>query len=286
MSLYGASGSHLPRWLVSRVYSLPPLTRLVRAGLGLLLPSDLGEARIMGGWLAGKRILIYPRNEVSFVSGLWEFWVEEALRANLRPGDVAWDVGAYIGYFTLMMRDLCEPGHVTALEPDPANRERLQQVLALNGVDDVHVLPVAAGAQDGVTRLRQFSGHPAASVAGQGELDVPLVTLDALYPEYGTPRLIKLDVEGAEADVLRGASRLLDDARPVWLIELHGEGGREAVEILQAAGYTVKTLNQQETATHQPHVLAIPLAREGRRMARDSRAENFPHKEGTEGDGR
>jgi hypothetical protein len=89
-------------------------------------------------------------------------------------------------------------------------------------------------------------------------LQVPVRTLDALLAQAGAPRLIKLDVEGAEAEILRAAPQMLTEVRPHWIVEVHGEAGRDAVAQLQAAGYRIRLLNAAERRTHQEHILAVP----------------------------
>ncbi|MBV9279679.1 MAG: FkbM family methyltransferase [Chloroflexi bacterium] len=257
VGLYGLIAGRLPRPLVSRIYAMPRSTRVIRAALNLVLPEQLQEAEVVAGPLRGARLLIYPRHEASFVSGLWEFWLQDALVECLRPGDIAWDVGAYIGYFSLLMRR--RSCSVLALEPDPDNRRRLERILEMNGATDVRVLPVAALEEVGAVRLgRIWTSPSAAAIDDAGEVVAPATTLDAICAEFGPPRLVKLDVEGAEAEVLVGASRLLHEVRPLWLVELHGEGGRQAAALLRGAGYRLRTLNRREGATHQEHILAYP----------------------------
>ena len=225
--------------------------------MNCVLPVELRELEVVAGPLAGTRLLVYPRNELSFTSGLWEFWVQDALLANLQSGDRAWDIGAYIGYFSLLMRRQCGPGKVFALEPDPWNRARMERILEMNGIDGIEVIPEAAGARDGFAKLTRYANHPAMTDVGDaGNLTVPIVTLDSLLEQLGPPRLIKMDVEGAEAEILRASPRMVGEVRPAWVLELHEKAGEEAVRILSAAGYRVRALNPVERKTHQQHVLA------------------------------
>jgi FkbM family methyltransferase len=257
--LYGHVAGRLPRPLVSRLYSSPAIAGAIRRGMNAVLPTEPREVEVMAGPLKGARVPIYPRNELSFISGLWEFWVQDALLEHVRPGDRVWDVGAYIGYFSLIMRLRAGHGRVYALEPDPMNRERLERMLRANGATDIQVLPCAAGSYNGEIGLIRQDGHPATSATdGAGELSVPVTTLDTLAERLGDPRLIKLDVEGAEAEILRAAPRLVHEVRPIWLLELHGADGQDAVRLLSAAGYRIDHLNRAESATHQEHILATP----------------------------
>lgn len=262
MVTYGTVAGHLPHRFVTWLYARQRLTGLIRGAMNAVLPAELREVEVMAGPLTGARLLIFPRNELSFISGLWEFWVQDAIAEHLQPGDRAWDVGAYIGYFTLLMRWRCGSGNVVALEPDPANRGRLERVLAINHAEDVRVLPIAAGRENGMVGLLRQEDQPAAtSATARRELVVPARTLDSLVPELGEPRLVKVDVEGAEADVLEGAKRLLHEIQPTWIVELHGAAGGQAVQILLRAGYDVRSLNRSAVRTHQEHVIAVPPRR-------------------------
>lgn len=256
---YGYVAGNLPRSVVRWLYARPRITGTIRRAMNAVLPSPLQEMTVLAGPLRGAHLLIYPRNELSFISGLWEYWVQDALLEHIRPGDSVWDVGAYIGYFALLMRRAAGAGNVYALEPDPANRSRLEEVLRLNDASDIHVIPTAAGSYDGEVSLVQHEGHPATSaLQGAAGLTVPVTTLDTLAARIGAPRLIKMDVEGAEAEILRAAPRLVHEVRPLWILELHGEAGGEAVDLLRAVGYQIEWLNRAESATHQEHVLARP----------------------------
>jgi FkbM family methyltransferase len=260
ISLYGRLAGSLPHSVVSRLYGSPGVTGIIRRAMNAVLPAELCETEVVAGPLAGTRLLVYPRSELSFISGLWEFWVQDALVAHLEPGDVAWDVGAYIGYFTLLMRQRCGPGNVVALEPDPWNRARMERILEMNRIGGIEIIPEAVGASDGTVRLTRHEEHPAMTGAAEsGNLSVPQTTLDSLAARLGPPHLIKMDVEGAEAEILRAAPHMVEEVRPVWMLELHGQAGQEAVRILAAAGYRVRWLNRLESRTHQEHILAEPL---------------------------
>jgi len=159
----------------------------------------------------------------------------------LRPGDVAFDVGANVGLFTLVMARAVGPqGRVFSFEPHPAARARLQAHLEENHCANVEVVEAAASDRAGTQTLHDAADAAFASVVGVlpgheggGVLDVPTTTLDARWTAAGCPRvrLVKVDVEGAEESVLRGAAELLDVSRPALLVEANT---REALRSLRA----------------------------------------------------
>ena len=189
---------------------------------------------VAGGWVALDFHLF--RDLRTLALGAWEPENAAFLAAHLGPGQVAIDVGAHVGHFTVLAAARVAggaTGRVLACEPAPSNLERLRRNLALNDFGDtVEVLPVALGAvrgtgsffDDGGSDGTEFS-MMAPRKAGDGRaFEAPVETLDGICAARGIAEvhLIKIDVEGAEADVLRGAARTLAASpRLTLLIELH-----------------------------------------------------------------
>lgn len=196
------------------------------------------------------------------VRGTYELPVQEALAGVLRPGDVVLDVGANIGFLTALAGRLVGPqGRVIAFEPVPANARLVRRNAALNGQAHVEVVEAAVGDHAGVATLvlARHAGGAALAEADRppdacGELRVALMTLDGWLAANaarlpGPVRLVKIDVEGAEPAVLRGAAGLLAQAGPQVLLEVDAaeaaaaEAKHEACRaILAAQGYVVERL--------------------------------------------
>jgi len=151
----------------------------------------------------------------------------------VRPGASVWDVGANVGLFTFAAAGLAgASGSVVAVEPDAWLVQNLRRSSRTNHppVADVHVLPVAIAAGSGVARFNVANNSRAANfLEGRGSTVtggsreaqfVPTLALDALLDRFPAPDVLKVDVEGAEMDVLVGASRVLSQSRPVVLIEV------------------------------------------------------------------
>jgi FkbM family methyltransferase len=169
------------------------------------------------------------------------------------PGGVeVWDVGAHRGLFSLMCaRNGAQ--RVLAIEPSAANLGALREHLAANAAlgRRIEILHAAISDRDGdiefvvndsdgaVCQIRadgvaQYDQGPAVS-----NVTVPSWTLDSLLGRRTSPPvLVKIDVEGAEALVLRGAARLLSEHRPGILMEVHNaSAGRASIDLLTRAGY-------------------------------------------------
>jgi len=173
---------------------------------------------------------------VLWVYGEYEPDTEAIIRRYLRPGDVAIDVGANIGIHTMPMSEAVGPqGVVLAVEPLPSVRNRLERNLSLNRAANVRVIAQAASDREGSALLYPPRADAAnlgqASLAKLSHLDpgssieVPLVTLDALVRAQGLDRvrLIKIDVEGHDREVMTGAIALIDRYHPVLIFEFSPE---------------------------------------------------------------
>lgn len=161
------------------------------------------------------------------------------LRHLIRPGDVFWDVGAHHGYVSLMAAAAVGPGgRVHAFEPDARNMRMLVRHLGWNRVDNVDIEAVALGAFDGEA---SFGGGDTSKMhaLGGGDERVQVRTARFLVSagSHTAPDVLKIDVEGGEADVLEGALDVLPgDVRMV--IAIHSEAAdRACVSLLEAHGF-------------------------------------------------
>ena len=191
---------------------------------------------------------------LNIVRGRYEADEIAFARRVLQPGDTAIDVGAHIGFFTMLLAAAVgRTGHVYAFEPFEANADLLERSVAENHFDDrVTFQRAAAGAESGSATLTfpvetlnsggayllRSGDHP---LAGNQKTNVPVITLDSLTLRRPV-RLIKMDVEGAEPQVIRGAERLLRDDRPTILSELH------PTQLQRASGVTADAFLTQMRA--------------------------------------
>jgi FkbM family methyltransferase len=232
--------------------------------------------RVTAGPASGLRIVRSARC-AAFRTGCYERPVQELIEASLRTGDVFLDVGANVGFFTLLAaRRVGAAGRVVAFEPVPANVGVLQRNLLVNRLRNVTVIPRAvaesAGVEDlwltdcpGGGTLTSVGQRPADA---QQELRVSTLSLDEwIDGNPGPVRLIKVDVEGAELPVLRGMAGLVRRHRPVLLIELDDPTraglDRKAGQVrqwLRSAGYRAESMPAAyASGDHQVmHLHAMP----------------------------
>jgi FkbM family methyltransferase len=152
------------------------------------------------------------------------------------------DAGAHVGLFSLIAAQHAEC--VVALEPDPINRDVLALNRRLNRSDRIVIEPAALWSQDGEMPFRTSWHSTGGRVGSDGELRVRTRSLDSLIAEHGDVDLLKLDIEGAEFEVLPAARQLRRVARIV--AELHvGDDGedRPIVRALEASGFHVRLID-------------------------------------------
>jgi FkbM family methyltransferase len=159
------------------------------------------------------------------------------LCAELAAGRVFVDVGANIGGYALPVARRASA--VVAIEAQAGIAELLRRNVEANGLGNITVVEAAAGREAGVAEFPvvDLASRANFGAVGQGTAagktrPTPVVTLDDVAP--ADTAVVKIDVEGAELDVLAGARRLLDETRPFWLVEANGEG---LLERLTDAGY-------------------------------------------------
>jgi FkbM family methyltransferase len=207
---------------------------------------------------------------VGFLLGTHDLEVQRAFQQFLRPGMVVYDIGANVGFTAVLAAKQVGPsGQVICFEPLPKNAEQIRRNAALNDFGTISMHQFALGERDGDAefqrsrsptwgRLVQTGVAPSAS----DFLKVPMRSLDSLAGNDGLPPpdFIKMDVEGAEADVLHGAQMLLRQARPVLVIELH-HTYRAVVEALDGLNYTVHVLTPGVTSLDgEFQIVAHPAA--------------------------
>ena len=155
--------------------------------------------------------------------GYWEMWHTEAMARLVRPGMTAVDIGANLGYFTVLMSELVGPsGRVHAFEPNPALAERLRKSVYVNGFAWTTVHELALSDAAGEAALSVPAGDPKNGQIvpigpGGPRLRVETGRLDAL-PGLLDADILKIDVEGAEQAVWRGMAGLLESPRPLTIV--------------------------------------------------------------------
>jgi FkbM family methyltransferase len=204
---------------------------------------------VLRGPLRGMRWIAGAHDPWCWV-GAYEPLVVAALTPHLTTDAVFWDLGAHVGYFSLLAAR--RGVTVVAVEPLPRNVHYVRGHFELNDLPFT-LVEATISDQEGVEYLDLGSGPDFAQVASHG-VRVGCTTLDALvYRDHvPAPTVMRVDIEGSEARAFRGADRLLREARPV--VVLSGRSGHDAGAQLRQYGYEVRELD-----VHL--VVATPLPR-------------------------
>lgn len=237
---------------------------------------------VQAGSLRGLELLLPPGSGASWpariLDGSYEPSVAAALAALASAGGVLYDIGAHLGFYACAWLKL-GGDRVEAFEPLACNRGLLDQNLARNGLSTrVRVHSCALGDRDGeavlvadesgagsssMAFLKSCGGVDSARLAGAYraavEQPVPVRTLDRLWREapLPSPAALKIDVEGAEAEVLSGAANLLSTCRPAILCEVHNTSAAVRVaDFLARLDYRL-----QEVESHRALAFGLWLPR-------------------------
>lgn len=218
-------------------------------------------AQAQAGLAAGLWLRVSPRTGASILQGSGEPQVQRALAEHIRPGMIFYDLGANIGFFSLIAARLVgEKGRVVSFEADPELAGRLRENIARNRFPWVSVEQKAVWSACGPVTFAR--ADPAQSpdrglgfvtqTAATNTIQVEAVTLDSYAQSSPAPDFIKCDVEGAEVEVMRGARNLLQRKRPIILCEVHSEENRRLLcSEFSRCGYDCQPSDEN-------HILALP----------------------------
>jgi FkbM family methyltransferase len=195
------------------------------------------------------------------VNGIYEPLETRFVQENVRQGMTVVDVGAHVGYYTLLFARLVgNQGKVFAFEPDPENFAILQQNVALNGYSNVITVQKAVSDRSGTLSLylsSQYKGDHRIydSHDHRTSIEVGAVTLDEFFTdEPARIDLIKMDIQGAEGLALRGMTRILDQHERLTLVSEFWPGGLqrsgvlagEYLDVLIGHGFSFQEVNERE----------------------------------------
>jgi FkbM family methyltransferase len=224
----------------------------------LLRPADIVLVDVQGSKM-------YVKPDDSFISssiinlGVWETEETALFYSLIKPGMTILDVGANMGYYTLLAAKLVGTlGHVYAFEPDPGNYQLIVRSARVNGYRNVTVFNKAVADEIGLVKLYLESTNWGHSLSAQnvnqpsGFVEVEQVTLDGLYRAGQLGKkidFIKIDVQGAEELVVKGARSVIQKNKPTIVMELEPKRlrnmGSDALPLLRGFetwGYTIRAI--------------------------------------------
>jgi FkbM family methyltransferase len=210
-----------------------------------------------------------------YLFGVWEPRMTQWLTRRLRPGDTYVDVGANIGYFSVLASKLVGPeGHVVAIEASEAFNKRVRQNAQLNDCDNIRIAHAAVSdKRQTLTFILSSNKNMGANsivpwdgpVESQFEIEAQPLPEILDTDEIAKARVIKVDVEGAEGSVVRGMAPLLDQLRPDAEITVEvtpermeqlGDSVEELLDTMREHGFHVYRLANEYAAETYPAALS------------------------------
>lgn len=242
---------------------------------------ERGVVRVLQGYAGGlafeMRYLPVSHAHLGAIAfGNLESAVQEAMVRHLGRGGVFYDIGANLGFFSLLGAHLVgvEEGHVYAFEAAPDNAAAIRANAQLNRIPNVTVIQKAVAASAGTGRLQLVDDQSWSKLEEYGEhpftervIEVELVAIDGLVASgrLPPPTVVKIDVEGAELAVLDGMRDTIERHQPVVICELH-DTHREFARAMADRGYRVINLEGTgpiSEAGASAHALGLPALHPG-----------------------
>jgi FkbM family methyltransferase len=214
-----------------------------------------GVRRVIGG-----ETVRWPARWSRYYAADYEPGTFGFLRAWCRPGDTVLDVGAHIGLFTVFMSRLVGPaGRVLSFEPTPCTCGVLRETVRINFCEsnvEVHQAAVSKGSGRGILfdtgDVLSNANSLVPTRRSQCEISVATVSIDEVVPRGEEVRLLKIDVEGAELDVLRGAGRTFATSPPAVHLGLHPPQIRQAGGTLEEIWDLLRDHRMAVFHNHEP----------------------------------
>ncbi len=216
-------------WLVSPLANRVPRTATMR-----ILQGPARNLR----WIAGA-------GQPNFWLGTYEREKVQEFSKWLNPSSVVYDVGANAGYYSLVAARLS--AQVYAFEPFPENAFFLREHIRRNKLTNCHAKECAVGNVDGFVSFTPGRTNCEGKVSSDGPFRFRCVKLGTFCHEHPAPDVLKIDVEGAELDVLKGGARMISAKSPAIFLATHSdELDHECRAFLAAFGYRIRDLAHRE----------------------------------------
>lgn len=199
------------------------------------------------GPLKGSKFGLFTSSK--YVRGTYEPNEVASFLRFIKKGDTVLDVGAHAGYYSLLAANqVGERGKVIAIEPHPLNLAYLWNHFKINNVQNATILDCAIGSMNQWVSFDTSAGTGRAQVeqtfSKSSEL-IEMKTLDSLFERglVGKPKVIKMDIEGAELEALKGARTLIRSSQPAFVLSTHGHTTKaKCIQFLAEQGYRISLL--------------------------------------------
>lgn len=207
------------------------------------------------------RLMYIDLNDIGISMELYchkkrEFFSTEFMKKFLSEDEIVIDIGANIGYYALLESQLINKGEIYAIEPVPSNKDLLYKNVRANNSNNISIFQYAIGDKEGMSKMYIYdrcnwcSLEKNSEITIKEEIDVPIITLDEFVDRHvhKDPTFIRMDVEGYEYHIIKGASKILEKGKHLKLfIEFHPhimsrEKFLDILNILEKNNFKIKSV--------------------------------------------
>lgn len=179
--------------------------------------------------------------------GIYEYQKQRLFSKVIKRNTVVYDIGANVGFYTILASKLVgNKGKVIAFEPLPQNVFYLKEHLKLNQVQNTQIVEAAVSTRQATARFQEGKNRLMGFLSEKGDLLVPVVAIDGLVNsgELPPPDYIKMDIEGAELNALKGCRLTLEKYHPAIFLATHGELiHKQCMDFLLHLGYSLSPID-------------------------------------------
>jgi len=235
-----------PKFVKRWIQSNPSTYHFFRRTFSFFVGLDGNTVTIASGPLQGMTLVVDEHVSHAHISGTYELDTQLAIDSLVSPGFVCYDLGASIGYLSLLMARKAK--RVFAFEPAPHAAAEIRKHAAANKLENITIVPSPVSDRVRTVRFTQNDNTYGSRIAeGSSKwptVELTTITLDDFVRTNPFPDFIKIDVEDEEARVLQGAESILSQKKATICCELHSEKSARGVkEILEKHGYSVTDLH-------------------------------------------
>ena len=258
----------IPADLKQWIHKHHNLSRLVRKTFARVAGLGHNVVPVQSGPLQGIKLVMSEHVSHAHLSGNYELETQLAIDRLVAPGFICYDLGASVGYLSLLMARKAQ--HVYSFEPAPHAIAQFRGHIAANELQNITIVENAVSDCERVVEFGLTDNAYGSRIVDGAEksLKVTTITLDDFVASHPRPDFIKIDVEDEEGRVLEGARTVLRESQPLICCELHSVESAEAVQrILHEYGYKITTLNGEPFTISGPiipgdvQVLGLPAER-------------------------
>lgn len=243
-NFFGQTIRLIPPVIRNKIQYIPVIKNIQRFLLKRFFPKDVFCHQVDWGPAKGLKILIRLPEDKEMWKGTYELGFCTRLSKAIKKGDVAFDIGAYRGY-TAGVLALAGARKVFAFEPMPENQEVIEKVIKLNTSLPISLIKKAVCDSTG-TQLFGISIDKSMNYLvsshepkNKNTIEVETTTIDLFAQKTSFwPNLLKIDVEGAEISVLKGAVQAIQKSIRTVFLEIHNpEAEKQSLAFLKSSGF-------------------------------------------------